>query len=712
MKTVKSTATPSNAEHPLKSSTAHRAKCFRHSCHCCERGGAVFRLLAPLVLLAICSMNTARADYHVATAQQLQNALTLAAASSVSNNIYVTNGYYTGNFNFNSSNVNSLTVLAEPGVSNTQITIDSGGSGSSMSISASASAYITVQGMTFLRNCGSTSIGGLRIAGGYTTILVSGCQFLSPTNSSGIGLLLVSGVNATVTNCTVAGSATGGGGIGISISGITNNVTLQNSSVTTNFGGGINLTGASVTAVANNLFSGNFGAFYSSGAYCSGTTITLSGNTFISNSTANSLNFTLGGGAGCSGTTITLSANTFIGNTDTGTPSSSGGNGVGGGAGCFGTTITLLGNTFSGNTATGATAGSGGGTFCSGTTITLSGNTFSGNKASGSIYSNGGNGYNSGYAGGAGANCAGTLILSNNTFVSNSIIGNPASGFGGGAMCYSSATNPMIIFGNTLQQNSAWSGGGLFAFGPTIALLDNLVVNNAGTNASSQGGGIWVDATSNLFMINNTVTGNTSAESGGGVAYIVTGTVELLNVYNNIIWGNLATSSGGDVYLSGTGKKKVFDFNDADSYYGVWDIAQNNIDASPQFFNPVGGDCHTQSSSPCANTGTNGAPFQPLMDLDGNSRTNSAGLVDMGCYEFNNTTTHPADTNGDFVISPAEFNTYAAAWKNGQAWTNGPNPGPNPIPANYVTRAGYLMTNGGTYTNVGSARPVNWQIAP
>jgi len=62
--------------------------------------------------------------------------------------------------------------------------------------------------------------------------------------------------------------------------------------------------------------------------------------------------------------------------------------------------------------------------------------------------------------------------------------------------------------------------------------------------------------------------------------------------------------------------------------------------------------------------------------------------------------------NGDFVITPAEYAAYAAAWQNGQTWTNGP----NPIPANYVTRAGYLMTNGGAYYNSGSARPVNWKL--
>jgi hypothetical protein len=185
--------------------------------------------------------------------------------------------------------------------------------------------------------------------------------------------------------------------------------------------------------------------------------------------------------------------------------------------------------------------------------------------------------------------------------------------------------------------------------------------------------------------------------------------VELLNVYNNIIWGNLATVSGGDVYLSGTGKRKILSYNDVGSINSVWDIAQNNINVSPQFFDPVNGDYHTQAASPCIGAGTTNSPSLPATDLDGNPRVIN-GLVDLGCYEFTTTVPHPADTNGDFVISPAEFSAYAAAWKSLQTWTAGPNPGPNPIQANYVTRAGYLMTNGGAYFNDGSARPVNWKV--
>jgi hypothetical protein len=122
----------------------------------------------------------------------------------------------------------------------------------------------------------------------------------------------------------------------------------------------------------------------------------------------------------------------------------------------------------------------------------------------------------------------------------------------------------------------------------------------------------------------------------------------------------------------------------------------------------VNGDYQIQGASPCKGAGTTNAPALPATDFDGNPRILN-GTVDMGCYEFTTAVPHPADINGDFVISPAEFNTYAAAWKNLQTWTNGPNPGPNPIPANYMTRAGYLMTNGGAYHNDGSARPVNWK---
>ena len=651
-------------------------------------------ILRPLVLavLGILPIEAWAVDYHVKAAQDFQNALTLAAASSVSNNIYLTNGYYLGNFNYNSTNVNSLTIRAESGVTNTLITVDGGGTGSSLNISASGSPFVTVQGLTFLRNCGSTILGALQVVGGNTTIFLNGCAFLSPSNSSGIGLNILSGTNVTVNNCSAIGSATAGGGTGINISSILNNVTIQNCIIATNgvtSGNGIYVNNIGSIVVQGNLLIGN------SGNYFSGTSVLLSSNTITAN-----LPYS---GAFCEGTTITLYGNNFN-NNSVGWPGSSGG-----GAHCSGSTITVTGNSFISNSALNTSGWysetAGGGAYCSGTMITVSSNVFIDNIAS-SISTCCGN---NAYGAGGGIYCIGYTLLSNNIFIGN-LVGDPPSGStpignGGGAYCTSTDTNSTIISGNTFQQNSASLGGGLYVSGPAITIVDNLAVMNTATNTTSKGGGIWVNPTSTLNMVNNTIYGNSSLGTGGGVAVIIAGTSELLNVYNNIIWGNTATVSGGDVWLSGTGQKKIFSNNDADNLYGVWDLAQNNIDLSPKFFDPVNGDFHIQTTSPCRSVGTITAPSLPSTDLEGNPRMVN-GLVDIGCYQFTTTVPHPADTNKDFVISAAEFNAYSAAWKSGQSWVTGP----SPILAEYLTRAGYLMTNGGTYHNDGSARPVNWKI--
>jgi hypothetical protein len=160
-------------------------------------------------------------DFHVTTAQELQSALTLAAANGADDNIYLAAGYYTGNFNFSSTENRSLLIQGETGTTNTQITIDGAGTGRDINLANTGTGNFTVRGITFLRNCGSTTIGALRIAGGTgSTLLVDSCRFLSPTNASasGIGLEIASGQNATLTNCVVIGRRSGtGSGNGVQI---------------------------------------------------------------------------------------------------------------------------------------------------------------------------------------------------------------------------------------------------------------------------------------------------------------------------------------------------------------------------------------------------------------------------------------------------------------------------------------------------------------
>ena len=646
--------------------------CFRPG-----RGTTLGR--AGLGLCLLLGLSSVKAvDFHVATDQDLQSALYLSATNGVNNTIYVTNGYYLDAqaFHYVSPGTNSLTLQAETGVASSAISLDSGGTGSALTITCT-NCQISVQGMTFIRDCGSYNTGGLQIAAPGSDILVNNCEFLSPTNSSGAGLVITAGKNATVNNCIATGSTIGGtGSTGISISRVTNNVVLQSCTITTNGNNNLNAQGGlyvncysypytALVAVTNCLFTGNSAYYSGGGAYLVGVTnVSFSGNTFTGNQANNGSG---GGGVYCLGIYggITLVNNTFTGN------SASAYSGIGGGVATVGgTNLIMNGNTFVGNYS-GGTYGSGAGAYCSG----ISGN----------------------------------ISLTNNVFVGNSAV---SGGTGGGLYCSSGYTNLVSLFGNKFQNNSANEGGGFYVSAPNINLLNNLAVNNVVTNYSfyiALGGGIWVDASATLNMINNTVSGNSSAGSGGGAAFVIGGVVEYLNIYNNIIWGNSATN-GGDVYINGTGKQKIFSYNDVDSQAGpVWDLAVGNIDLGPKFYDPINGDYHIQTNSPCLTAGSTSAPALPATDLDGNPRIVN-GNVAMGCYEFITTITHPADVNGDFVISAAEFYNYANAWRTNQIWTSGPNPGPNPIPQDYMTRAGYLMTNGGAYYNAGSARPLNWRL--
>jgi hypothetical protein len=654
-------------------------------------------LILAVVTLGGTSGHLLAVDFHVTTAQELQNALTLAAANGAHDTIFLTNGYYVGNFNFNSAETNNLTLQAEPGVTNTGVTIDGAGVGRSMNLSCSTNAALTVRGLTFLRNCGAAGNAALRIATGKgADVVMEDCRFISPTNTLGTGLQLVSGNNAIVRRC-IVGGVPSDGGTGIAISGVPGSVSVQNCTVITNVPKGLDISGASLILISNCTFTGNSGGAQGTGAYCSATNVLLEGNTFSRNAGGNGSS---GGGAYCLGTTVTLDGNTFSSNSVYG-PSYN--NACGGGIACSGTTVVLNGNSFKGNTA----SWSGGGASCAGT-VTMTNNTFIenyGGTAAGGVACSGtavaatnntfmGNA-TSGDGGGVWCN-SGTVTMSGNTFVGNSSLGD-----GGGLCNLSGAGTGTTLAGNLFKSNT---GGGFYVYGRTVRLLDNLIVRNSLTNSSSKGGGVWVRATVSLEMLNNTISENMAVGGGGGVAFQVDGVTEILRVYDNIIWGNAASGNGADVHLAGTGSLKEFFNNNAHGLYGVWDIAANNLDVAPMFVDPVNGDYHLRPASLCINAGTNATGLLPATDLDGSPRIAGA-KVDLGCYEFNTGILHPADANGDWVISAAEYNNYAAAWKSNQVWAVNP----FVIPDHWVTRAGYLLLQGGAYHNDSSAQPTCWK---
>lgn len=610
------------------------------------------------------ALGAGAADFHATTAQEFQNALTLAAANGAADTIYLAAGYYTGNFNFNSAEAYALAIQGEAGTDRTQITIDGAGTGRSLAISCSAAANVTVSGITVLRNCGVAENAGLRVSTSGADILVQGCRFLAPTNKYGMGIEVAAARDVNIRDCAVTGNGQDSRGEGVKISGATRDIKVEACAVANNkSAGGLDISGGASTSFSNNTISGNSGG-YAGGAVVSGTTVTMNNNTFSGNN-----GYSWNGGAGVYGTTVTMNNNTFSGNSG----------GSGSGAQVSGTTVTMNNNTFSGNSGNGY----GGGAYVNGTTMTMGNNTFSGNS--------------SGNNRGGGAYVAGTtLTMNNNTFSGNSA----SSSDGGGA--YVGSQNATLN-GNLFRQNQAATryGGGLCYANSSGQL--SLFNNVFSLNSAASGGGLCMQAATNT-MVNNTVTEN-SAANGGGAYFQVDGVVEKIYVYNNIIWGNTATANGGDVYLAGTGARKEFQYNDAHGMYGVWDIAQNNLDVAPLFFDPVNGNYHLRNTSPCINAGYNSATNIPATDADGELRIQNV-TVDMGAYEFSNTDRHPADLNDDWSISESEYNAYAAAWKNDQAWARQP----SPIPADYATRAGYLKANGGTYYNDGGGgKPLCWK---
>jgi len=729
------------------------------------------KVLAAALAVAGVALNApAQIPVVVHTAQEFQNALTTAANNGDNNIIQLTNnlngGYYVGNFNYNSVGTYNLTIEPGNGLTRANITIDGGHGGRDLNITSSGSAGdVTVSDLTFIRNTGSSTIGALRIAGssGGTTT-VSACNFLSPVADEGMGLEIASGLNTTIFGCSIIGKTNGGSiydGNGISIAGVTGTTVLSNNTIIGNYGGyGASITASAVLLVNGNLFETNSSGglyFYPTGEsdiaqvsivtnvfdynnYNGGVdlgnfdTVFLATNLFSGNP---------GGGAYIvGGVTVTNVKNTYVGNTGGGlelaslttavsTGNTFSGNSYNGGGGALFESITtniVTGNTFSGNISSGA---AGGAECYLDKYLTLSNNTFSGNKAEGG---SGGGAYiyNSG-------NAFATVI--GNTFTGNSCGGN----YGGGALYVQSVSN--TITQNTFSLNSSADGGGaIYDTAPVIIMTENLLVKNSQSGASASGGAIFVNASATLDMVNNTIFGNSSAGGGGGVSFQVSGLVEVLSVFNNIIWGNSITGgSGGDVYITGSGAQKLFIYNDANDLSGVWDLSVPGINLDPAFFDPINGDFHFpgtppygtlpwSSASPCANAGTTTAastpPFLPAAalalvtaasatDLDGNPRINTGGFVDLGCYEFNYTAFHPADTSSANSISLSEYNSYSSDWLHGVPWPaqtwSYPTPNPNPIPADYVTRAGYLYEVGGSptsaapYYNDGSQRPTNWK---
>jgi hypothetical protein len=541
-------------------------------------------------------------DHYVSNARELRKALTDAKGNGTDDVIFLAEGHYLGDFYYGSDETNSLMLRAELGATSERVVVGSAAAGGRMTLASSTNSALTLSGLTFLRNCGSPTNAVLLLStgtGDAGELRVENCTFVSPSNTVGGGLEILSARNATVSHSEVSGVANSLGR-GIAIQGVRGAVTIEDCRVGTNHinasGAGLwcSLDSAAIVTVTRSSFTGNSALDRGGGAYCSAGKVILLDNSFIGNSAGEA-----GGGAQCAsdGGSVTLSGNTLAANRAV----RGGGLWFNGGM----ESVTLSNNTFADNEGGGASC------FSYYGSVTLLTNTFTGNE-------------------GGGVDCGTAfepLTLSGNTFQRNS-----AAVEGGGIRCF--GRGPMTLIGNTIRNNTArQDGGGIHAGAAgNLRIVNNLIAGNRQTDASFKGGGIFIVAHANLQVWNNTIVDNVAAGSGGGLALKADGVSGLLSVCNNIIWGNTAGAADSNIHLSGNGQRTEFRCNNTQGALGTSDFVGDNQDFDPQFVDPINGDYHLTSTSPCINAGTD-LTLLPAADLDGGER-NVAGTVDLGCFEF------------------------------------------------------------------------------
>jgi hypothetical protein len=197
------------------------------------------------------------------------------------------------------------------------------------------------------------------------------------------------------------------------------------------------------------------------------------------------------------------------------------------------------------------------------------------------------------------------------------IVGNAASGYGGGAA--GCLLNNCSLVGNS----AGWGGGGASA-----SLLNNCTVTANAAASGSSGGGIFYCDANNCILLNNIATSGSNYD-GGSLSYCCTTPVP-----------------------AGTG----------------------NFSADPLFIDAAAGSLRLEPGSPCIDVGNNAeAPSGP--DLDGNPRIVNS-VVDLGAYEFQGTgpagapvilfqpanQTVPVGHNADFIVRAGGNASMAYQW--------------------------------------------------
>ena len=190
-------------------------------------------------------------------------------------------------------------------------------------------------------------------------------------------------------------------------------------------------------------------------------------------------------------------------------------------------------------------------------------------------------------------------------------------------------------------------GGGIYVHGHSTNITIKECRFWGNSAAYDNGAGVVAISDSGTITIaNNIFSENSAYDDGGGVCVISDSDSATLNIYNNILFGNMA-NDGDDLYVYSEGSTVNLYNNDfsgnAEFDTGQsWDLYitltdnyhhADNIQKDPQFVDPLNGDFHLKSKSPCIDRGNNSAPGLPDTDFEGNPRI-VGSAPDIGADEY------------------------------------------------------------------------------
>jgi hypothetical protein len=277
-------------------------------------------------------------------------------------------------------------------------------------------------------------------------------------------------------------------------------------------------------------------------------------------------------------------------------------------------------------------------------------------------------GNSSAYVGGGMANLYSSPALTNCTFRDNS-----AGSYGGGMYNGYDTSSPTLIE-STFEGNSANEGGGMYnEYGASPTLTGCIFGGNSASSGWGGGmynfwesspvvtnctflaniGGGMANSYSSAPMLTNCIFDGNSAGFGGGMR----NSESSPTLTNCIFWGNSAMYGGSGIYNwdysspslincilwghtypvieNSLDSEPAVTYSDVEGYYsGV-----GNVSIDPQFVDQANGNFHLGICSPCIDAGTNGAPYLPLYDFEGDDRIvdgdgDGSAVVDMGVDEF------------------------------------------------------------------------------